>query len=150
MVRSDKIVAIAVIGVSLFLFMQTGAFIEEGGGEQISAAFFPRCILISLIGCCAWLVFKSTMNAVSFPAAAGVALGAAQIVAYVLLINPLGYFVVTPLFLFLLPASLGYRRWGWLAALAAGGTAFAYVVFLKILGVPLPMGILENLVGGAL
>lgn len=147
MVKTDRIVALAIIGISIFLFIQTGKFVEEDSGELISAAFFPRIIILALIACCAWLVIKSTMKPVSFPEPMGVAIGAVLIGGYVFLINPLGYFIVTPLFLFFFPFTLGYRKWGWLAAMTFGGTVFAYVVFFKVLGVPLPMGILENIGG---
>lgn len=147
MVKTDRIVALAIIGISLFLFTKTGKFLEEGSGENISAAFFPRFIIFALIACSAWLAIKSTMKPVSFPAPKGVAIGIALIVGYVFLIKPLGYFIVTPLFLFFLPFSLGYRKWGWLVAMTFTGTVFAYVVFFKVLSVPLPMGILENIGG---
>lgn len=143
MVKTDRIVALTVIGISLCLFAQTGKFLEEDTGEPISAAFFPRIILTALIFCCIWLALKTKMETISFPAPKGVMLGVIQVIVYVMLIKPVGYFIITPLFLFLLPASLGYRKWGWLAIIASGGTLFSWIVFLKVLGVPLPMGIFE-------
>lgn len=147
MVKTDRIVALATIAISIFLYTKTGSFVQADSGTPISATFFPRCILISLILCCILLVIKSSMKPVDFPAPFGVVSAAVQIVVYILLISPVGYFIVTPLFLFLLPASLGYRSWGWLTGMALGGTAFSYVVFQKVLGVPLPMGLLENIGG---
>ena len=147
MIKTDRIVVLIIICLSIFLYTKTGAFIEKESVEPISAAFFPRMILISLIGTSLWVAVKSKMQPVSFPALKGVIIGSIQILLYVILIEPVGYFIVTPLFLFIFPASLGYRKWGWLAGLAVGSTLFSYAVFLKLLGVPLPMGILEY-VGG--
>ncbi len=147
MVKTDRFVALIIIGVSIYLYTRTGRFLDETSVDPISAAFFPRAILIALMACSAWLVLKSKMPPAVFPAPAGVALGAVQIVVYVMLIEPVGYFIVTPLFLLIFPATLGYRRWGWLAGLALGGTVLAYGVFTRVLGVPLPMGVLENIGG---
>ena len=147
MIKTDRIVALAIIGISVFLFIQTGKFVEDDFGSPISATFFPRAILISLMACCGLLMITSKMDLVSFPALKKTAVAALMIVGYVLLIIPVGYFIVTPIFLFLLPLAVGYRKWGWLSLLALGGTAFSYAVFYKVLGVPLPMGLLENLGG---
>ena len=143
MVRTDRFIALLLIGIAIFFLTKTGTFVEDYTSEPISASFFPRFILISLIVCCSWLAIRSKMEPVPFPAPKYVLIGAIQIVCYVLLIIPIGYFIVTPVFLFVFPASIGYRKWKWLTILAVGGTVFAYVVFLKILGVPLPMGLLE-------
>ena len=147
MIKTDRIVALAIIGVSIFLFMQTGKFVEDDFGSPISATFFPRAILVALMACCALLVITSKMPPVSFPAPKQTAMAALIIVGYVLLIIPVGYFIVTPIFLFILPLSVGYRKWGWLSLLAIGGSVFSYAVFYKVLGVPLPMGLLENIGG---
>lgn len=143
MVRTDRFIAIVLIGIALFFYIQTGKFVDDYTNEPISASFFPRFILLSLIGCCGWLAIRSKLEQVAFPAPKNVLLGAIQVICYVLLIGPVGYFIVTPLFLFIFPASLGYRQWKWLTVLAVGGTLFSYIVFLNILGVPLPLGILE-------
>lgn len=85
----------------------------------------------------------------TFPAPRKIASAAGLIVGYAILIEPIGYFLVTPVFLFLLPLAMGYRKWGWLVLFALGGTAFSYYVFYNILSVPLPLGVLEY-VGGFL
>jgi hypothetical protein len=145
MVKTDRIVAIVLIGIALFLFTKTGNFIDKNSVAPISAAFFPRFILIALIICSLWLAIRSKMPHVQFPELRGTSVAGSMIVGYVLLINPVGYFITTPLFLFAFPAAIGYRKWGWLTGLAVGGTMFSYFVFYKILGVPLPMGMLEGI-----
>lgn len=147
MLKTDRTLALAFIVVSIFLFFKTGEFIDETAKVTLSPAFFPRLIIILLIICCSWLVLKSKMTAVSFPAISQNLIAAAFVIGYAALIEPLGYFLITPLFLFFLPLTMGYRRWLWLVFLAAGGTIFAYIVFYHILGVPLPLGILENIGG---
>lgn len=147
MLRSDRFVAIIIILISVFLYTRTGAFKEEGSTAVISAAFFPRMILILLILCCASLTLKSRMKTISFPAFGKTLIAAVLIVGYVFLIEPAGYFVITPIFLLLLPIAMGYRRWLPVTLLAIGGTIFSFIVFYKILGVPLPLGILETLGG---
>lgn len=67
----------------------------------------------------------------------------AAIVAYVLLLEPVGYFIVTPVFL--LGTLLFLRACGlWLAvAVAAVAPILVYFVFVWLLSLPVPMGIME-------
>ena len=69
------------------------------------------------------------------------------IVAYVALIDVLGYFIATPIFiigtyLFLRALSLKSA-----IVVAAGFCALVYVVFVKALHLPVPLGLLEKLPG---
>lgn len=147
MLRTDRTVAIAIIGISILLFLKTSDFLEESVDVVISAAFFPRLYIITLIICCLLIVLQSKKPSTVFPSFKITIAAAVLIAGYAILIEPAGYFIVTPAFLFVLPSIMGYRRWGWLTVFSVGGTVFSYVVFYKILGVPLPLGILENLGG---
>jgi hypothetical protein len=68
---------------------------------------------------------------------------AALTIAYALLLGPLGYVIATPLYLAALIGLLGHRdrldRKS-LFAVAVGGTAVLYLVFVRALHVLVPMG----------
>jgi uncharacterized membrane protein YidH (DUF202 family) len=71
----------------------------------------------------------------------------AFIVAYVLLIGILGYFVATPLFL--IGTYLYLRAMSLRSAIivACGFCALVYGVFVKVLHLPVPLGLLETILG---
>ena len=69
------------------------------------------------------------------------------IVAYIALINVLGYFVATPLFI--VGTYMYLRALSVKGALlvAAGFCILVYGVFVKVLYLPVPLGLLENILG---
>ena len=65
----------------------------------------------------------------------------AMIVLYVALIKPLGYFLVTPVFLILALAFLKATRLWKAVLIALGFTLFCYLLFVMFLKLPIPMGL---------
>ena len=63
---------------------------------------------------------------------------------YILLIESLGFFVLTPVFLFLIPLVVGYRHHVANATSAVLVTAALYGVFALVLNIPLPAGLLGD------
>lgn len=66
-----------------------------------------------------------------------------MLIAYIVTIKPLGYFIATPLYLF---ATLGYfksTKWYVALTVAVGFTLFVYLLFVLFLHLPVPMGLLE-------
>ncbi|MBN8412713.1 tripartite tricarboxylate transporter TctB family protein [Halomonas litopenaei] len=66
----------------------------------------------------------------------------AALVATLVLMEPLGTFVVVPLFLLFTLKSLARLGWGTTALLSACFTLSLYIVFVWLLSVPLPMGVM--------
>ncbi len=64
-------------------------------------------------------------------------------IIYYILIDLVGYFIVTPLFLFVLSMLLGYKNKLVLFIYPLAFSMFLYLVFRLFLNVPLPMGILS-------
>jgi len=64
------------------------------------------------------------------------------ILAYVLTIVPLGYFIATPVFLIGSFLFLRSTKMHWILAIAVGFTAFVYLLFVLFLHMPVPMGLL--------
>ena len=64
------------------------------------------------------------------------------ILAYVLTIVPLGYFIATPAFLIGSLLFLRSTKLHWILALAVGFTGFVYLLFVLFLHMPVPLGLL--------
>ena len=64
------------------------------------------------------------------------------ILAYVLTIVPLGYFIATPVFLIGTLLFLRSTMLPWILAIAVGFTGFVYLLFVLFLHMPVPMGLL--------
>ncbi len=62
---------------------------------------------------------------------------------YVLTIKPLGYFIVTPLYLAAVLLYLRATKLPWVMAIAFGFTVFVYLLFVLFLRLPVPMGLLR-------
>ena len=71
-----------------------------------------------------------------------VALVIGVLIAYTLVVTPLGFFITGVLFLSVLLAAFGARR-TWIAPLAIGVTFAIHYCFYTVLGVNLPWGVLE-------
>jgi hypothetical protein len=60
--------------------------------------------------------------------------------AWVVLLKPLGFLLVTPLMLGGMLLLMEERRWAWIAGFAIGATLFVWVSFALILGITMPLG----------
>ena len=67
----------------------------------------------------------------------------AAIILYVLLLEPVGYFIVTPAFLLGILLYLRACRPSLAIAIAAIAPVFVYFIFIWLLDLPVPMGIME-------
>lgn len=131
----------------------------EGGYAAVGPRVFPIGIGIALVAVALWIVFRGTV----FPGASGLDAppapaggravvpfadwrGAAPSVllflAYILLLEPVGYLLTTTAFVALAARLLGSRRWGrdLLASLVVAVTVHA--LFSLLLGLRLPPGLL--------
>jgi hypothetical protein len=71
----------------------------------------------------------------------------ALMVAYIFALKPLGFPIAICIFLAIAIRIFGYRKWLPALAMAAIITVVSYVSFVIWLAVPLPMGILEDILG---
>lgn len=71
----------------------------------------------------------------------------ALMLGYALVLKPLGFLISICAFLVVAIRIFGYRRWIPALAMAAVIAAISYVSFVLWLKVPLPMGILEEVLG---
>ncbi len=116
-------------------------------GFGLGPAFLPFWTGLVLAACGAWIAARPAAVADGAgPAPGGFrrAAGAlAVLLAYLLLLEPLGYLAATAAFLVGAVWLLDPRRPGRAAAVGLGGAAFLLLVFRVWLRVPLPRGLLD-------
>jgi hypothetical protein len=129
----------------VFLLLSFG-FPSKG---QVSASVVPRLWIFGLVACCIYL-FISTLrgNEEPDPAVGHLSLVFLFIglsIVYMILIEVIGFYISSFLFLAAGMLVLAYRRWAVLLTVAGGWVVFSYLVFNRILFVPLPDGALIEL-----
>ena len=130
-----------VLVMTVFVISETfPPALQEG---DIGPAYFPRLLATMLLFFTLlqlYKTFKSSEQEVSY---SGVHKMAACLLSYILYIftsNIWGYFVVTPIFILVILNILGSKKWLLNVLYTVIFTAFVYLVFYKILMLPLPAG----------
>ena len=108
-------------------------------------AFFPRMLAVLLIACAAWLPVRawrkgSGSQAESRIPRLGVLIAVAWIAAFLLVWPWLGTVLSVPLLVVGLMWLTGERSWRTLVSVPLAFAGFIYLVFMVLLGVPLPAG----------
>lgn len=108
-------------------------------------AFFPRLLAGLLIACAAWLAIRtwrkgSRAEARSRIRRLGVWIAVAWIAAFLLVWPRLGTVLSVPLLVVGLMWLTGERSWRTLVSVPLAFAGFIYLVFMVLLGVPLPAG----------
>ncbi len=151
-VLKELLFACGAVGLALL-------FIIQSFNLSLSAAFFPR-LLAGLIIFLALLMVLNALREQKRMQLAGevevvepiniqlVCIFMGIIIAYVALVEPLGYFIATPLFIvgsYLFLRALSLK---WALLVAAGFCVLVYGVFVTVLHLPVPLGIMEPFLGG--
>lgn len=133
----------AIFLCTLGLLVLTFWFPSEG---DVPAAMVPRFWIVGIFACCIY-VFKRIVDRRDDPDATKVDLVLPMkfiilSIVYIALMALVGYYLSSILFILSAIVLLQYRRRIVAVAISVGWVAFAYIVFFKILFVPLPEGIL--------
>jgi len=154
----------ALVALAGWLYALAGRIEFIGPEGSLGPGFWPQAILALLGLVCAWeiansLLFSGRGSADGMlqslmeeagdafdeapagrPSAGRLAAGMAATLAYVLLVDVLGFFAATAAYLCAFIAVGGYRRWGVTLAVAVLGSLALVFVFMKIVYVSLPLG----------
>lgn len=146
---SGFIVAVAVAYEAMALWMPQGSLKFPGPG------YYPKLVgiflIVTSVGCLLQAALtRRTGQATEIPAimttaAARTALLVALLVGYSLLLKPAGFPIAICLFLVASIRVFGYRKWPIAVLIAIGLTAVSYLVFISWLKVPLPLGVIGDL-----
>ena len=141
----DRVFALVLIVLASVFYALIGGVEEPYSPGDLAASTYPRLILVCIIVLSCLLVIRpvSGEQAGSIISVKGLAV-IGLVAGYILLIESLGFFVLTPVFLFAVPLVVGYRHHVMNAASAVLVTAALYAVFVLVLNIPLPAGLLGD------
>jgi putative tricarboxylic transport membrane protein len=143
--NTNRLFAIVVICIASIMFVLTGSLGVAETNDVMGASAYPKFILICIIVLSCVVFFKPAHRDVvpgsislrGLPVIVSTAL-------YISLIEYAGFFIITPLFLLLLPLLAGFRSYRLIGISVIVVTASLYGVFVEILAIPLPAGILAD------
>ena len=141
----DRVFALVLIVLASIFFALIGGLEEPYSPGALAASTYPRLILVCIIILSCLLIIRPVTGeqGISIISAKGFAV-ILLTAGYILLLESLGFFVLTPVFLFLIPLVVGYRHHVTNAASAVLVTAALYAVFVLVLNIPLPTGLLGD------
>lgn len=145
--KQDRIVGLGILVVGAFLLYETFTF-RVVTWEPLGMAFWPRVLLGCLAVIAVHLILRGSLDEGPFHRVESRAFVALAIgTVYVLLLDTIGYVLLTPPFLFVAALLLGRpvtsRKAVGYAFMAVVGTASMYLAFHGGLRVELPQGLLE-------
>ncbi len=143
--HSDRIFAVIVIIVSAILYVFIGDMDEAYSPGAMSASTYPRLILVCNIIVSCLLIFRSVRTVEKEKNTSNQGFYAIVLmVIYIALLEKIGFFILTPIFLFILPYMAGFRRYRLILLNIIVVTAVLYGVFVEVLNIPLPQGLLGD------
>lgn len=141
----EIIVSAVSAATALFFFIQAGSFKDLSTNQlDVGSRAFPRLIAILLLVCSIWEIIhalrktKYSNQIIDFGSIPTVVTGSVLLAVYIFLFKAIGYFYATPVFIFLVQFIQGSRKWTTMIAISIGFSLFAYLVFVRFLGVALP------------
>ena len=144
----DRVFALVLIVLAAIFYGLVGGMEEPYSSGALSASTYPRFILVCIIVLSSLLIIRPVHDVqdaqeTSFISGRGLAV-ILLAAGYILLIETLGFFLLTPVFLFAVPLVVGYRNHVANAASAVLVTTALYAVFVLVLNIPLPAGLLGD------
>ena len=142
---ADALVALFMLAFAMALWVGVGAF-APGPWRAQGAGAFPRSIAL-LLGMCSLLLLGRTLLAwrgpkqpgsVAFRRPHAVVAAMLLAVAYPPLIDGLGYYLATAVWLPVLLWVAGYRKPKGVVLASIGFLVFSRIVFQQLLGTPMP------------
>ena len=146
----SAIVAIVFMSVGGYLYYLTLGFPQAFDTQQKipGSAYFPQLLIYCLWALCLLLLFRlwqgKEVMRVEWKNAHLILISAVAMSLSALIIEDVGFLVVMPVYLVFQMRLLFYKQWVPITILSAVATLFVYVIFYRILNVPLPLGVIEN------
>lgn len=153
MKKANIIAAIIMMLFSGTAFILTFTF-KQFKNVPVGPEFFPRYLSIGMFICCAVLLLqnlKATKDN-NYPAKTlslkdkgmqKMLIGVGIVLIYALLWNVLGFLIISPFALFAMMYLVEMRKYLKMGIVSIVATIVVFVVFKFILGIEMPMGILE-------
>jgi hypothetical protein len=147
--RGQFVVLATLVFVALSFFVMTFGFRKSG---SVSADVVPRLWILGILACAVYLLVIMLRGTEDPDPTGGALVPPIRYIliclAYLLAMPYLGFFIGSVVFLVTGMLVLSYRKWIVILSVSAGWLAFSYLLFYRLLFVPLPMGkILEAILG---
>lgn len=148
MKRGNLISSFICMALSVYVIVQANTFPELGGSQVSGPGFFPKLWAVVLVGLSIILLgtsfysHKNSQVGLLSPESIKVYICMAALIGYIVLLNSIGFILVTPVFLFGLIRFFGMKSYDKIAVTSIVITLAVYGVFEILLAVPLPAGIL--------
>ena len=143
--HKESLFALFVSTLGVLFWVQTSTLTD-------SAAMFPRLLIVMIILLSAGMLLqtaRSGCNIVGSPVnIPRIVAYLALLLAYVFCAEPVGYFIVTPVFIVVASAFLRAMSFKGALLTSLGFSLFIYGLFVEFLHLPVPLGLLENVLGG--
>ncbi len=141
----DRVFALVLIVLASIFYALIGDMEEPYSPGALAASTYPRLILACIIGLSCMLIIRPVSSEQQTTIIPWKGLAVILLAAgYIFLIERVGFFVLTPVFLLLVPLVIGYRHYVATTASAILVTAGLYAVFVLVLNIPLPAGLLGD------
>jgi hypothetical protein len=144
----DRVFALVLIVLASIFYALIGGMEEPYSSGALSASTYPRFILICIIALSGVLLVRPVHDATDVQGASLISRNGLVVIllvaGYIFLVEPIGFFVLTPVLLFAIPLVVGFRNHVANAASAVLVTAALYAVFVLTLNIPLPAGLLGD------
>ena len=141
----DRVFALVLIVLASICYTLIGGMEEPYSPGALAASTYPRLILTCIIALSCILIIRPVSDEQQTTIIPWKGLAVILLAAgYIFLIERVGFFVLTPVFLLLVPLVVGYRHYVATAASAIMVTAGLYAVFILVLNIPLPAGLLGD------
>jgi uncharacterized membrane protein len=153
MFRGELIICGVVFFSSLCLFTIAASYTGHEIYGKLGPGFWPKVILVCMMILSAWIALdvfrarkKSTGPKTSDAAdSAGSRIrffsALVMIIAYLVLLNVIGFAALTPFFMIAFMTLLGEKSWPWMIGLSIGMTIIVLLAFTQAMYVPLPRGV---------
>lgn len=138
------------LGIVLYLYLATQLPVTDNSADVFGAGGFPEIVGILGLIVLGFITIKTIKEKkavhiplfnLALPEGRMLLVNVFLLAGYIVLLNILGFAVSTLLYLFIAPASIGYRKWGLLTAFSIVSAAVLVSIFGTVFYVPLPRGI---------
>ena len=138
---------------SLYLYTVAASYKGHEIYGKLGPGFWPKFILIAMMTLSLWVgvdVFRARKKSAGEKKSEAVKSAGSRIrffsvltliIAYLILINIIGFVALTPFFLIAFMILLGEKSWLWMVVLSVGMTILIMLAFTQAMYVPLPRGI---------
>ncbi len=139
--NTDRIFALVIIFFSMVMFWYIGGMEEPYSPGALSASTYPRLVL----GCIMFVSLLLILRPARLPAKSESTTQRGMLIiilmaAYIALLETVGFFILTPVILIVIPLVAGLRRYRLILFSVFVVMLGLYGVFVEVLNIPLPQG----------